>query len=106
MVKQCKKKGLPEPEFIQEMGQFIIKIWRDIFTESYLLGLGLNERQMKAVMYVKENGWIANRIHKGMFNITDRMALMDLSGLCEKKIFKRIGKTGRKTRYILEINPK
>ena len=75
---------------------------------------GLNERQIKAVMYVKEKGKITNKEYRGMFNITDRMALIDLSGLCKKKIFERVGKTGRKTEYILtpqtrnkpEMNPK
>ena len=29
---------------------------KDVYTEEYLLKLGLNERQVKAVMYVKERG--------------------------------------------------
>jgi len=39
-----------------------------------------------------------------MFNITDRMALFDLSELCAKNIFERVGKTGRTTECILTRN--
>jgi len=113
MRKACTKAGIPEPKFEEHQG-FRVIFRKDIYTEEYLRKLGLNERQIKAVLYVKEKGKITNKEYRGMFNITDRMALIDLSGLCEKRIFDRIGKTGRKTEYILtqqtrnkpEINPK
>jgi len=47
MVKQCKNYGLPEPEFVVERGQFTTKIWKDIFTDSYIVKLELKERQKK-----------------------------------------------------------
>jgi len=113
MRKACEKAGIPEPKFEEHQG-FRVIFRKDIYTEEYLQKLGLNERQIKAVMYVKEKGKITNKEYRGMFEITDRMALIDLSGLCEKKIFERMGRTGRKTKYILtrqtrnkpEINPK
>ncbi len=45
-----------------------------------------------------------------MFVTTDRTALRDLIVICEKGIFKKVGKTGRKTEYIIsrqkhDINP-
>ena len=75
---------------------------------------GLNERQIKAVMYVKEKGRITNREYRSMFGITDRMALIDITKLCLKGIFEKVGVTGRKAEYILtsktrnkpETNPK
>jgi len=36
-----------------------------------------------------------------MFGITDRMALIDITKLCSKGIFEKVGVTGRKTEYIL-----
>ena len=113
MRKACIKAGIPEPKFEEHQG-FRVIFRKDIYTEEYLKKLGLNERQIKAVIYVKEKGKITNKEYRGLFKITDRMALIDLSGLCERKIFERIGKTGRKTEYILtlqtrnkpEINPK
>lgn len=114
MTEWMKEAGLPEPEFKEEMGGFSVYFYRDIYTEENLKKIGLNERQVKAVMYVKEKGKITNRAYREIFGITDRMALIDLSDLCTKKIFERIGKTGRKTGYVLsrqtrnkpEINPK
>ena len=46
-----------------------------------------------------------------MFDITDRIALIDLSDICAKNIFERIGKTGKNIEYVLsrnkpELNPK
>jgi ATP-dependent DNA helicase RecG len=54
--------------------------------------LGLSDRQIKAVLYVKEKGTITNleylEINEG---ITDRTALRDLDFLIEKSIFQRVG---------------
>ena len=111
IMDNMKSAGLPEPEFKEEMGGFSVYFRKDIYTEEYLRKLGLNERQIKAVMYVKEKGKITNREYRKMFSITDRTALNDLLGLCKKGILERVGKTGRSTEYILkpekpEINPK
>ncbi len=100
MCKACMKTGLPEPQFEEYQG-FRVIFRRDIYTEEYLRNLSLNDRQIKAVMYVKDRGKITNKEYRGMFGITDRMALIDLSELCAKEIFERVGKTGRKTEYLL-----
>jgi len=44
---------------------------------------------------------ITNREYRSMFGITDRMALIDITKLCSKGIFEKVGVTGRKTEYIL-----
>jgi ATP-dependent DNA helicase RecG len=113
MRKACEKAGIPEPKFEEHQG-FRVIFRKDIYTEEYLFKKGLNQRQIKAVMYVKQKGKITNREYREMFNIKNRMALIDLSGLCEKQILTRVGKTGRGTEYILigqtrnkpAINPK
>jgi len=113
MRKACVKAGIPEPKFEEHQG-FRVIFRKDIYTEEYLFKKGLNQRQIKAVMYVKQKGKITNREYREMFNIKNRMALIDLSGLCEKQILTRVGKTGRGTEYILigqtrnkpAINPK
>ena len=96
----CIKAGIPEPRFEEHQG-FRVIFRKDIFTDEYLQKLGLNKRQIEAVGYVKEKGRITNKEYREMFRITDRTALSDLSGLCTNKVFERIGKTGRKTEYIL-----
>ena len=101
MIKQCRKNNLPEPEFIQKMGHFITVIWKDIFTEKYLSDLGLNERQTKAVKYVKENQRITNKEYREVCQTSDRTATRDLTQLVLLKVFKQIGVTGKGTEYVL-----
>ncbi|MFH0775097.1 MAG: DUF4062 domain-containing protein [bacterium] len=92
MVKQCRVGRIPEPEFVSTRQDFKAIIARDIYTESALNKLGLNERQKKAIQYVKEKGKITNKEYREMFSITDRTALYDLTGLCSKRVFERLGK--------------
>lgn len=53
--------------------------------------LDLNERQVKAVLYVKTKGRITNKEYQEINNTTDRTALRDLETLIELNIIKRIG---------------
>ncbi|MEW6620374.1 MAG: ATP-binding protein [bacterium] len=87
---ECKKAGLPEPEFKEEFGGFLVYFYKDIYTEENLRKMGLNERQIKVVMYVKEKGEVTNKEYRSMFGITDRMALIDLNSLCSMGIFKKL----------------
>ena len=107
MMRALKNAGLPELKIEANHLEFTLMFLKDVYTEEYLRKLGLSERQIKAVMYVKEKGRITNREYRGIFHITDRTALNDLTDLCNKGILVKIGKTGRATEYKLaEINPK
>ena len=44
----------------EDGGGFIVRLFKDDLTQEQLVKLGLNERQIKAVLYVKENGRITN----------------------------------------------
>lgn len=102
MVKQCRKQGLPEPEFRSIRGlEFRTILARDIFTESVLEKLGLNERQLKAVKYVKEKGKITNKDYREVCQTSERTATRDLSRLVSLKVFEQIGITGKGTEYVL-----
>ncbi len=101
IIKECKKAGLPEPEFKEEFGGFAVYFFKDIYTEENLRKMGLNERQIKAVKYVKEKGKITNSDYQKIFNISRQMATIDLTQIVEKGIFKKIGKTGRGIAYQL-----
>ncbi|MCD6449028.1 MAG: hypothetical protein J7L34_00790 [Thermotogaceae bacterium] len=96
-----KSAGLPEPEFKEEMGGFSVYLRKDIYTEEYLRKLNLNERQIKAVMYVKEKGKITNREYQELTGISRQMATIDLRQLVEKGIFTKIGKAGAGIAYRL-----
>jgi ATP-dependent DNA helicase RecG len=49
--------------------------------------LGLNERQKKAVKYIKEKGEITNKEYKKNFGVSKATATRDLSKLVEKNVF-------------------
>ena len=102
MLKQCKKHGLPEPEFISERNlEFKTILSRDIYTERSLNKIGINERQKKAVLYVKEKGKITNKIYREICQTSERSATRDLANLTKMQIFEQHGITGKGTEYVL-----
>ncbi len=102
MVRQCKTHGLPEPEFVSVRNlEFKTILARDIYTETTLQQLGLNERQLQAVKYVKETGQISNQIYQEITETTKRTASRDLANLVSLGVFKKTGVTGKGTLYVL-----
>ena len=63
--------------------------------------MGLNKRQINAVMYVKKEGKITNKEYQTIFEVSKATATRDLSKLVEKQIFNMIGSGKRNIRYIL-----
>jgi predicted HTH transcriptional regulator len=49
---ECQEQGLPEPDFEEEHGVFVVKFYQDKWNEENLKKLEIKERQIKAVMYV------------------------------------------------------
>jgi len=108
MIELCKQQNLPEPEFVERkegLGQFTVVFHKDIFNEEELRKRGLNERQIKAVKYVKEKGKITNREYQELSNISRQMATIDLSHLVEKGILTMKGKAGKGIAYQLTKLP-
>jgi len=103
MVESLRGQGMLEPEFKEEMGGFSVRFYKDIYTEENLRKMGLNERQIKAVFYVKEKGKISNKEYQENFGIKKRQATDDLKVLEEKGIFKKVGTTGKGTYYVLKM---
>ena len=91
----CEKAGLPSPVFAETFGEFLVVFHKDRYTEEYLRGLDLNERQIKAVMYVKEKGRITNTTYQSLTKVSKAMATIDLRDLVEKQILERVGTTGK-----------
>ena len=84
----CKAAELPEPEMLEIDGGFIITLFKNTLTEEQLTKLGLNNRQVKAVLYVKEKGKITNADYQKLFSVARRTATRDLTGLVEKGILR------------------
>ena len=102
IVDNCIEQGLPEPDFSEENGVMTVVFYKNIFNEAYLRKKGLNERQMKAVIFVKENGKITNSEYQILCKLKKRQTTDDLKDLENKNIFIRIGSTGKGTYYILK----
>lgn len=94
IVDECKKAGLPEPDIELNSGGISVTIYRDIFSEKQLKGKGLNQRQIKAVMYVRENGKITNKEYQELNKLSRETASRDLKKLVELGLFKSSGTKG------------
>lgn len=97
MVELCREQGLPEPEFKEFGDGFLVIFYKGIYNEDYLKKIGLNERQIKAVLYVKERGKISLREYKSIIGeLSSKTLYRDLQELTKKKILKSLGdKKGR-----------
>jgi len=104
MRRACIKMGLPEPRFEEYQG-FRVVVRKDIYTEEYLRIFGLNERQIKAVMYVKEKGRITNREYQELNAVSNKTAYLELSDVAEKGVFAVEG-SGRTVIYTLKVMKK
>ncbi len=100
IVEFCRQQDLPEPDFRSEKGRFEVIFYKDPYTEERLREMGLSERQVKAVLYVKEEGDITNREFRELTGLSDEAARKDLVELAEKRLLRVEGK-GRSTRYVL-----
>ena len=107
MVRQCKEHGLPEPEFVSVRNlEFKTILARDVYTDDVLSRLGLNDRQIEAVKFVKVEGRITNKEYQKKFDLKKRQSTDDLKELEIKGILARVGTTGKGTYYILKGAPK
>jgi len=100
-VDNCRELGLPEPDFSEENGVMTVTFYKDKWNEEDLQKRGLNDRQIKAVLYVKENGKITNQEYQVICETSNRTATRDLTELVSLKIFQQIGTTGKGTKYVL-----
>ncbi|GHV66814.1 ATP-dependent DNA helicase [Bacteroidia bacterium] len=92
MTTQCLVAELPEPLYYYDMSGYWVVFRKDVINEEDLRDKGLNERQVKAVLYVKEKGKITNSEYQEINEISKRTAAYELVELVEKyKILKQLG---------------
>ncbi len=66
------------------MSGFFVEFRKDIYNVEYLSGLGLNERQINAVLFAKEKGKISNKEFQEINSISKRTATNELTELVNK----------------------
>ena len=86
IIEACREAGLPEPILKEEQGGFLSKIFKDRFTEDQLKKMGLNDRQIEAVKYVKKNGKVTNKEFQSILKVSRITATRDLTDLVAKNI--------------------
>ena len=102
IIETCKQAGLPEPEIIEQDGGLLVTMFKNNLTKEQLTKLGLNDRQLKAVEYVKEKGKITNKEYQELNGVSKITAYRDLTELIEQyKLFERKGDVGAGTSYFL-----
>jgi len=101
MIARCREAGLPEPDFVQRAGQWVVTLWRDWLTEQAMSRMELSDKQKRAIAFVKANGRITNRDYRELTGAVIRTASRDLEDLVSKGIFGKVGTTGRSTHYVL-----
>lgn len=102
MTEQCFNFGLPSPLFFFKSSSFWVEFRKDIYNYTQLKDLRLNERQIKAVLFVKDNGKINNIDYQTLNEVSKATASRDLTELVEKfKLLARSGVVGAGTTYVL-----
>jgi ATP-dependent DNA helicase RecG len=99
MIELCKDAGLPEPQFEQRGGFFVVTLWRNWLTDRVMAELGLNERQTKALPIIRSREQITNREYREITGTIARTAVRDLEDMVKKRILRMIGTTGRSALY-------
>jgi len=102
ILKECKLFGIPEPIFSYDSSDISITFRKDVYSEAYLRSLNLNERQINAVLYIKEKRIITNSSYQELNKCSRNTASNDLMALVENGILKPSGQKGAGAFYTLK----
>lgn len=92
IVNECLRAGFPMPHIRCDMGGLFVELKKDILNQEQLEQIGLNNRQIKAILFAKAKGSITNKIYQQINAVSKRTATSDLSALTVH--FKLLTKTG------------
>ena len=91
IINSCKEAGLPEPTITALDGGILVTLFKDKYSTEQLKALGLSERQIAAVEFVKVNGKITNNELQLLLNLSERTILRELDDLVNNNILVRKG---------------
>jgi len=101
IIEKCIEVGLPSPLYHYDGSDFSVEFRKDIYHIEYLQTLDLNERQIKAILYTKENGKITNSDYQKLNGVSRETASRDLKKIVENKILISSGSKGAGAFYEL-----
>ncbi len=100
MTTVCRDDGLPEPDFTQSGGEFVVTLWRDWLTDDVLAALEFNERQMQIIVFLKSHSRITNTECQRLTGAARKATSRDLGGRVDAGLLIRIGER-RGVYYVL-----
>lgn len=101
MINECIKFGIPKPKYYYDMSGFWVEFRKDTFNMEYFESLGINNRQIEGLKYIKEKGKITNSEYQGINECSRNTASNDLIDLVNKKLVSSSGQKGAGAFYIL-----
>lgn len=102
IINECIQFGIPQPKYYYDMSGFWVEFRKDSFSVEYFESLGLNQRQIEALKYVKENGKITNSEYQNINGCSRNTASNDLTELVNKELLESSGQKGAGSYYILK----
>ena len=98
--RHCSEAGLPLPIISYNHSGCWVEFRKNIYNEEDLRTKDLTERQIKAVLFVRENGKITNSQYQVLNSVSKRTATNDLTDLVNKfGILTKIGTSGSNIWY-------
>ncbi len=101
IIDACREAGLPEPALEENSGGFLVTLFKDNLNEEQLVRLGLNPRQVRAVLYVKEKGRITNGEYQTINDVPVRTASREIAELVKANLLEQGGSFGAGSYYQL-----
>jgi ATP-dependent DNA helicase RecG len=81
-----------------------VRFLKDPYTPERLRRMGLNERQVKAVLHVKQHGSIGNKEYQDLTGASKPTVTRDLDAMVRLGILTREGGRGRGVRYRIKAS--
>ena len=101
ILQDCERAGLPTPQFREAFGGLEVTFFKDGLTEEKLAKLPLNERQRKAIQYLKERSRITNKDYQQLNQCSRNTASNDLKELIKLGLVLQAGRRGAGSFYVL-----
>ncbi|GAB6394299.1 MAG: ATP-dependent DNA helicase [Bacteroidales bacterium] len=95
MNELCGAAGLPQPLYYYESSGFWVVFRKDVINGEDLRALGMNERQIDALLFFKDKGEITTSEYAKKYEVTDRTARNDLNELTGLKLLVKKGETNQ-----------
>ena len=101
IMQDCVRAGLPEPSFREAFGGLELTFFKNTLTDEQLNKLPLNDRQRKAIGYLKEYSRITNKDYQELTQCSRNTASNDLKEMISLKLIMQAGRKGAGSFYVL-----